>query len=183
MVARLVEQKGIDLILAADMIPRLDAQWIFLGEGEERYRTALSALAERAPGRVACRFEFTEELEHQLLGAADGLLMPSLYEPCGITQMRAQRYGVVPVVRRVGGLADTVNHAETGFVFDAYDPASLEQAVRQAIDLYRNREAWNEMVRRAMSMDFSFSRSASAYEGAYAHARELRRIKGGADLG
>ena len=174
MTARLVEQKGIDLILQAAMIPRLDAQWVFLGEGEARYRDAIQALADRAPGKIACRFDFTEEREHKLLAGADFLLMPSLYEPCGLTQMRAQRYGALPVVRRVGGLADTVEDRITGFLFDEYQPWALEEAVQYAIDLYRDRPSWEEHVRTAMARDFSWDRSAQRYREAYARAMEHR---------
>ena len=174
MTARLVEQKGIDLILQAAMIPRLDAQWVFLGEGEARYRDAIQALADRAPGKIACRFDFTEEREHKLLAGADFLLMPSLYEPCGLTQMRAQRYGALPVVRRVGGLADTVDDRITGFLFDEYQPWALEEAVQYAIDLYRDRPTWEEHVKTAMARDFSWDRSAQRYREAYVRAMEHR---------
>ncbi len=83
--------------------------------------------------------------------------MPSQYEPCGLTQMRAQRYGALPVVRRVGGLADTVDDRITGFMFDEYQPWALEEAVQYALDLYEDREAWEARVREAMSRDFSWS--------------------------
>lgn len=177
MTARLVEQKGIDLILQAAMIPRLDAQWVFLGEGEARYRDALKALAARAPRRIACSFDFTEEREHKLLAGADFLLMPSLYEPCGLTQMRAQRYGALPVVRRVGGLADTVDDRITGFLFDEYQPWALEEAVQYAIDLYQDRPTWEGHVRTAMSRDFSWDRSAAEYREVYARAVDHRRLE------
>jgi starch synthase len=175
MSARLVEQKGLDLVLGAEMIPRLEAQWVFLGEGEDRYQEAIARLASLAPDRIAYSFEFTEDREHKLLAAADFLLMPSQYEPCGLTQMRAQRYGALPVVRRVGGLADTVEDRVTGFLFDEYQPWALEEAVVYAIDLYRNRASWEEHVRTAMARDFSWDRSATAYAGVYRAAREHRR--------
>ncbi len=183
MSARLVEQKGLDIILGAEMIPRLEAQWVFLGEGEERYQTAIAELAAKAPDRIGYSFEFTEDREHKLLAAADFLLMPSLYEPCGLTQMRAQRYGVLPVVRRVGGLADTVEDRITGFLFDEYQPWALEEAVMYAIDLYRNRTTWEERVRAAMARDFSWDRSAATYAEVYRVAREHRRARRAADGG
>jgi starch synthase len=173
MSARLVEQKGLDIVLLADMIPRLEAQWIFLGEGEPRYTDALLALAQRAPDRIAVRFDFSEEREHQLLAAADFLLMPSLYEPCGLTQMRAQRYGALPVARRVGGLADTVEDRVTGVVFDEFTPQALEDAVQYAMALYRNRREWEWHVREAMARDFSWPRSVERYAEVY--RRALRR--------
>jgi len=174
MSARLVEQKGFDILLGADMIPRLDAQWAFLGEGEARYEEAIRGLTEANPGRMSHCFDFNEEREHRLLAAADFLLMPSLYEPCGLTQMRAQRYGALPVARRVGGLHDTVDDRITGFLFDEYRPRAFEEAVGYAIDLYRDRESWAEHVRVAMSRDFSWRRSAAAYDEVYRAAREHR---------
>jgi starch synthase len=174
MSARLVEQKGLDIILGAEMIPRLDAQWAFLGEGEARYQDAIAALAAKAPDRIGFSFAFTEEREHKLLAAADFLLMPSLYEPCGLTQMRAQRYGALPVVRRVGGLADTVEDRITGFLFDEYQPWALEEAVKYAMDLYGHRDSWEERVRTAMARDFSWDRSAAAYAEVYRIASEHR---------
>jgi starch synthase len=170
MSARMVEQKGLDLILGAEMIPRLDAQWLFLGQGEPRYEKALRELAAQAPDRIAVRTDFTEKREHELMAAADFLLMPSLYEPCGLTQMRAQRYGALPVVRRVGGLADTVEDRITGFVFDEYQAWALEEVVRYAIDLYRDRKAWRWHVREAMQRDFSWGASVQRYDLAYKRA-------------
>ena len=174
MSARLVEQKGLDIVLGAEMIPRLEAQWAFLGEGEARYQDAIARLSAGAPDRIGYSFHFTEEREHKLLAAADFLLMPSLYEPCGLTQMRAQRYGALPVVRRVGGLADTVDDRVTGFLFDEYQPWALEEAVQYAIDLYRDRDSWEERVRSAMARDFSWDRSAAAYAEVYRLAGEHR---------
>ncbi|HET9949114.1 MAG TPA: glycogen/starch synthase [Longimicrobiales bacterium] len=179
MTARLAEQKGYDILLGTRMFHRLDAQWIFLGEGEKRYEDALSRLAREQPDRVAAFFEFTEEREHRLLAGADFLLMPSLYEPCGLTQMRAQRYGALPVVRRVGGLADTVEDRVTGFVFDEYQPWALEEAVQYAIDLYRDRDSWESHVREAMLRDFSWRAGVERYQEVYARACEVWRARSG----
>jgi len=167
MTARLAEQKGFDILLRSKMFDELDAQWIFLGEGERRYREALSALSDRLPDKVRTFFDFTEEREHKLLAAADFLLMPSQYEPCGLTQMRSQRYGALPVVRRVGGLTDTVEDRITGFVFDEYQPWALTEAVRYAVDLHADREAWEEHVREAMGRDFSWRASVARYQDVY----------------
>ena len=100
--ARLVSQKGLDLILGDPGYFAFDAQYVFLGHGEARYEAMLTELAERAPSRIAVKLDFTDEFEHLLLAGADMCLMPSQYEPCGLTQMRAQRYGTIPVARRVG---------------------------------------------------------------------------------
>src|SRR5437667_7746978 len=105
------------IVSGADLLGKTDAQFIFLGAGEHRYHAALTELAAAAPDRVAVEFAFTDHLEHGLLAGADLLLMPSLYEPCGLTQMRAQRYGTIPVARRVGGLLDSIVDGETGVLF------------------------------------------------------------------
>jgi starch synthase len=175
MTARLAEQKGYDILLGTQMFARPNAQWVFLGEGEKRYEDALRSLCERYPDRVAAYFEFTEEREHELLAAADFLLMPSQYEPCGLTQMRAQRYGALPVVRRVGGLADTVEDRVTGFLFDEYQSWALEEAVGYAIDLHQDRAAWEERVREAMSRDFSWTAGVQRYREVYRRAGEIRQ--------
>jgi len=172
MSARLVEQKGLDLILEAG-IADLRAQWVFLGHGEPRYHERLRALSEASPDRVAVRFDFTEELEHKLLGGADMLLMPSLYEPCGITQMRAQRYGALPVARRVGGLADTIEDGVTGFLFQEYRPSALRKVLARATRAYADREGWTVRMRDAMVRDFGWARSVKQYQDVY--RRALRR--------
>jgi len=174
MSARLVRQKGLDLVLAANVVD-LPAQWVFLGHGERYYHERLSALAGWAPDRVAVRFDFSEEFEHRLLGGADVLLMPSLYEPCGITQMRAQRYGALPVARRVGGLADTIEDGVTGFLFDAYDPSALRTALAGALAVHgEDAMGWRGRVRDAMRRDFSWTRSVDEYREVYRRAATRR---------
>lgn len=174
MTARLAGQKGFDIILDSGTVGESQAQWIFLGEGEQRYQDALQSRADAHPDRVAPFFVFSEDQEHRLLAGADFLLMPSLYEPCGLTQMRAQRYGALPVVRRVGGLADTVEDRVTGFVFDEYEAWALREAVGYAIELYRDRKQWREWVREAMTRDFSWESSVIQYQAVYARAHEIR---------
>lgn len=171
MTARLVQQKGFDLIVGDGLLYRIpDAQFVFVGEGEERYRALLSQAAHHMPDKVAVRFDFTEEREHRLLAGADCLLMPSLYEPCGLTQMRAQRYGALPVVRRVGGLSDTVEDQVTGFVFDEYSSADLERAIRRALHLFPDKTGWQRHVCAAMARDFGWARSADRYLEVYREA-------------
>ena len=173
MTARLAKQKGFDLILGDGLLDRVEAQFIFLGEGDQGYADALADAARRHPDRIAARFEFTELREHRLLSGADLLMMPSLYEPCGLTQMRAQRYGALPVVRRVGGLNDTVEDQMTGFVFDEYEPWALEVALRRAIATYRSGSwAWHQ--REAMSRDFGWEDSARRYAEVYRRALAMR---------
>ena len=170
----MVSQKGLDLVLGADLLATTDAQFIFLGAGERRYHEALASLAATAPDRVAVEFMFTDHVEHRLLAGADALLMPSLYEPCGLTQLRAQHYGAIPVARRVGGLTDSIEDGETGFLFDPYEPAALAQAIRRAVECYGDRTAWRKLVREAMSRQFGWDRSGEQYLALYRRALALR---------
>ena len=174
MSARMVTQKGLDLVLAADLLSTSDAQFVFLGSGEHRYHRALANLATAAPDRVAVEFLFTDRLEHLLLAGADALLMPSLYEPCGLTQMRAQRYGAIPIARRVGGLVDSITDGVTGFLFDAYSPAALEQAVGHAVECYADRPTWRRLVQAAMAQQVGWDRSAEQYLAVYRRALARR---------
>jgi starch synthase len=167
MAARLVTQKGLDLILAGPELLSLDAQFVFIGAGEPRFEEALEYLSGVFRGRVAVETRFTDQLEHLLMAGADLLLMPCQYEPCGLTQMRAQRYGVLPVVRRVGGLADTVEDGVTGFVFDAYEAEPLVGAALRAIDTWAEPVEWRRMMRSAMARDFSWERSVEQYLALY----------------
>ena len=176
MSARLVAQKGLDLVLGADLIGKTDAQYIFLGAGEHRYHSALTELAMANPERIAVEFAFTDHLEHQLLAGADVLLMPSLYEPCGLTQMRAQRYGTVPVARRVGGLLDSIVDGETGLLFDEYAPEALERAIARALTAYADRTAWRVLMRRAMAQQFGWGASAERYVDLYHRALALHAL-------
>lgn len=167
MSARLVSQKGLDLVLGGDLLHRDDAQFIFLGAGERRYHDLLAAHADRFPDRVAVEFAFTDHLEHALLGGADLLLMPSLYEPCGLTQMRAQRYGAIPVARRVGGLRDSIEDGRTGFLFADYTPEALAGGVDRALAAYRDQRGWRALVRRCMELPFGWGAAADRYQEIY----------------
>jgi starch synthase len=175
--ARLVSQKGLDLILGDPGYFAFDAQYVFLGHGEARYEQMLTELAERAPSRIAVKLDFTDEFEHLLLAGADMCLMPSQYEPCGLTQMRAQRYGTIPVARRVGGLADTIEDGVTGFLFDDYTPADFMHAANRAVDQYHDAEGWGVMMREAMSRDFGWERSASRYLSVYRRVLGLPSVR------
>lgn len=175
MCARLTAQKGLDLLLDSDVLTREDVQVVVLGEGEARYAEALRARAASAPERIAIHTTFSDRLEHVLLGGADILLMPSRYEPCGLAQMRAQRYGVLPVAHRVGGLADTIEDGVTGFLFDDYTPAALSAAVARALAQRNNGDGWRKMMRAAMSRDFGWARSARTYREVYRRASVGRR--------
>ena len=167
---RLVTQKGLDLILGAHQLLGSDAQFVFLGSGDPRYEQALVELATSAPNRIGVQLDFTDRLEHRLMAGADIFLMPSLYEPCGLTQMRAQRYGAPPIVRRVGGLADTVEDGVTGFAFDGYTSDAFQDAGFRALRGYAEPAKWTAMIRRGMARDFSWERSVDQYLAVYRRA-------------
>ncbi len=175
--ARLVTQKGLDLILGDPGYFAFDAQYVFLGQGEEHYQAMLTELAERAPSRIAVNLNFTDEFEHLLLAGADMCLMPSLYEPCGLTQMRAQRYGTIPIARRTGGLADTIEDGVTGFLFDDYTSADFMRAAMRAVDQYRDTDGWEEMMREAMARDFGWEKSAARYLSVYRRVLGLPAVR------
>lgn len=170
MSARMVAQKGLDLILGSPRFLSLDAQFIFLGQGERRYVDILEELGALVPGRIGVQTDFTVEQEHRLLAGADMIVMPSQYEPCGLTQMRAQRYGTLPVARKVGGLADTIEDNVTGFLFDDYTQADFIAACARAIDHYRHPHVWTTMVKEAMGRDFGWEKSEAKYRELYRRA-------------
>jgi starch synthase len=170
MTGRLVTQKGLDLILGATELLTSDAQFVFLGSGEQRYEQALVELATSAPNRIGVQLDFSDRLEHRLMAGADIFLMPSLYEPCGLTQMRSQRYGAPPIVRDVGGLRDTVDDGITGFSFDAYTAEAFSEAAFRALATFANPAAWQTMMRQGMARDFSWERSVSEYIDVYRRA-------------
>ena len=170
MCGRLVKQKGFDIILASRAIRALDAQWVFLGQGEERYKSVLREFEQVRPGHVSAEFKFTDKVEHRLIAGSDLLLMPSEYEPCGLTQMRAQRYGALVIGRRVGGISDTVQDDATGFLFDAFTANAFDSAVGRALQRYYDREAWRPRMYEAMGRDFAWDSSAARYIQLYRRA-------------
>ena len=170
MCGRLVKQKGFDIILASGAIRLLDAQWVFLGQGEDRYKAILSEFERTRPGHVSAEFVFTDKVEHRLIAGSDLLLMPSEYEPCGLTQMRAQRYGALVIGRRVGGITDTVHDDATGFLFDAFTPNAFDGAVGRGLQRYYDKEAWRPRMYEAMGRDFAWDSSAKRYIQLYRRA-------------
>ena len=170
MAARLVTQKGLDLIVRNTGLAATGAQFVFSGRGEARYEAALTDFAAHSHQRVGVKLQFSERLAHRLIAGSDFFLVPSLYEPCGLTQMEAQRMGTIPIVRRVGGLADTVEDGVTGFFFNRFDPHALVLAVRRAVAAFRDQVRWEGMVREAMVRDFSWGPSAAAYSAVYRRA-------------
>jgi starch synthase len=172
MTARLTHQKGLDLITGEYTLFMLEAQFIFLGTGESRYEQMLKMYESRWPDRISVHLGFSERLEHRLMAGADIYLMPSLYEPCGLAQLRAERYGAVPLARRVGGLTDTIEDGVTGFLFDEYSSEDLLRVARHVMDRYHSTPSWEAVMRVAMERDFSWARSAERYLAVY------RRIRG-----
>lgn len=173
-IARLTDQKGMDLIAAAaDDLMALDARWAVLGNGEPRYEELWVRLAARYPDRVAARIGFDERLAHEIEAGADMFLMPSRFEPCGLNQMYSLRYGTVPIVRATGGLEDTVDDYDpdtgrgTGFKFQDYTPAALVRAVTRAVELFQNRSAWQRLQGAGMRRDASWDVSAREYVKVY----------------
>jgi starch synthase len=174
-VSRLTDQKGFDLL--AKVLPRVlagDAQLAVLGTGQPEYHKLLQKLAASHPGKVGLKLGFDEALAHQIEAGADLFLMPSRFEPCGLNQMYSLRYGTIPIVRRTGGLADTINDATkaalaanqaTGFVFDDYAAPELRDAIDRALALYRDRpDAWKRLMDVAMGRDHSWDHAAAEYE-------------------
>lgn len=184
-VSRLTSQKGLDLVLAA--IPALlqaGAQLAVQGTGEPALEAAFLAAAQAYPRQVAVRIGYDETFAHRMIGGLDSILVPSRFEPCGLTQMYGLRYGALPLVRRVGGLADTVvdageaalaNGSATGFVFDAATAESLIGALQRAISLHADATAWRRVMLRAMAQDFSWNGSAKTYLALYRSAVAQRR--------
>lgn len=173
-ISRMVDQKGFDLMAAlADDLPRLEATFIVLGTGETRYQDLWTGLAARHPDRVGAHIGFDEGFAHLIEAGADIFLMPSRFEPCGLNQMYSLRYGTVPIVRAVGGLADTVvdyspgSRKSTGFVFREYLPGALLEAIGRALVLYADRNAWRALQRAGMAQDHSWDRSAREYVRIY----------------
>ncbi len=176
-VSRLTSQKGLDLMLAA--LPGLrkrGGQLALQGAGEPALEAAFLAVAKAHAGQVAVRIGYDEGLAHRLIAGADAIVVPSRFEPCGLTQLYGLRYGTVPVVRRVGGLADTVVDANetneqadraTGFVFDAATPAALDGALSRAAAAFTDTARWQRLMQRAMAQDFSWEGAATRYHALY----------------
>jgi len=163
-VSRMDPQKGIDLVLDG-LRKMVDTPWqaVILGTGDPKLEESARQLQKDFPERVYIEAKYDSRLARQIYAGADIFLMPSRYEPCGLSQMIAMRYGCVPVVRAVGGLHDTVTEGETGFVFIKPQVKDFTAAVQRALDTYRDKEAWRTMQKNGMSQDFSWTKSALKY--------------------
>ncbi len=174
-VSRLTDQKGLDLIAyVMDQMCSDDIQLVVLGTGEERYENMFRYFDWKYDNKVSANIYYSEDMSHKIYAACDAFLMPSLFEPCGLSQLMSLRYGTIPIVRETGGLRDTVqpyNQFEstgTGFSFSNYNAHEMLDAVRYAEQIYYDKKReWNKMVDRAMAADFSWSNSAGKYENLY----------------
>jgi len=172
MVGRLAYQKGVELLIATlpDLV-RAGARVVVLGRGEDKIEKSLTRLSEKFSDNLFVSFEFNDPLAHLIYAGSDILLMPSRYEPCGLSQMIAMRYGTPPVVMATGGLADTVVDASggggTGFVFHEHKPKAFRLAVDRAMKMMEEQSRWSDIIRRTMSEDFSWSSSARRYMTLY----------------
>lgn len=184
MISRMTDQKGFDLIQSAsDEILKQDVQLCFLGSGERKYEEFLRELAGKWPKKVSTTIGFNESLAHRIEAGSDAYLMPSLFEPCGLNQMYSMIYGTVPIVRRVGGLADSVVDATlgtvaartaNGFSFTEYSPLELIRSVERAVESFNDRPLWDQLVQTGMRRDWSWQRSAEEYIAVYERAARNR---------
>lgn len=168
MVSRMDAQKGVDLAFTAlKSMRKIDFQAVILGTGDPKLEEAAQSLHNLFPEKIKVELRYDAGLARQIYAGSDMLLMPSRYEPCGLSQMIAMRYGCVPIVRAAGGLNDTVKHGETGFVFDKAHHLSLIGAVKAGIKTFSDRERWQKIQRAGMSQDFSWENSAQKYLDLY----------------
>lgn len=181
-ISRLLDRKGLDLV--SQVFPRLmdlDVQIILMGQGVDQYQSWAMETVEKYPGFIGLEIGYNEPLAHQIQAGADILLMPSRYEPCGLDQLYALKYGTIPIVRAVGGLEDTVEDYDpqkdqgTGFKFREYEWEKLLQTVHRALSVYRDKLRWKRLIQRAMSHDFSWEKSAVQYESLYQKAMKKKK--------
>jgi len=181
-ISRLADQKGFDLL--AEIMNELftyDIGFVLLGTGEQKYHDFFNQLARKYPQKAGIRIGYDERLAHKIEAGADLFLMPSKYEPCGLNQIYSLKYGTIPVVRATGGLDDTIVNYDpvarkgNGFKFNRYDAKELLKQIEVAIDFFSQPEDWKQLLRNAMTADFSWQRSAKAYLQLYQKALEMKR--------
>ena len=185
-VSRMASQKGFDLFAeVADQLMELNAQWIVLGSGDEKYENLFRYLAAFYPDRLSAYIGFNTELSHLIEAGADIFLMPSHYEPCGLNQIYSLKYGTVPVVRKTGGLADTVrdwgesatsgNDDGNGFTFTEYSGSSMLEAINRAVSTFGNKPVWRKLQQNGMKAVFSWDRAANEYLNLYKISQQKRQ--------
>ena len=177
MISRLVSHKGLDLVKAvAEDILHEDVQFVLLGTGDATYENYFKDLGRRYEGKFSANIAFNNDLSRKIYSGADIFLMPSLSEPCGLSQMIASRYATVPVVRETGGLFDSIKPYGTGgngFTFASCNPYDMLYVIHEAIDLYKNRPEWKQLMQKALTTDFSWQHSAEEYKKLYAQTFDL----------
>ena len=176
MVSRMTDQKGFDLVayVMEEILSTMNVQFVVLGTGEYRFEEMFAYFQSKYPDKISAHIGYSEECAHQIYASCDAFLMPSLYEPCGLSQMMSMRYGTIPIVRETGGLKDTVDsynefeNTGTGFSFKEYNAHDMMHVIQYANDVYTNhRDKWDALVLRAMTTDFSWNASARKYEKLY----------------
>jgi starch synthase len=182
MVTRLDAIKGIDLLAPVlEQLLQGDVQFVLLGTGQPEYHQQMEVLQARFPDKMRVFLRFDDPLAHRIYAGCDIFLMPSRFEPCGLGQMIAMRYGAVPVVHRTGGLADTVvdyhqrPDKATGFVFETFSPEACLDTLERALRAWRDRDVWTAIQTRGMKADFSWESSARKYAEIYQRAQQLAR--------
>ncbi|MDC4224485.1 MAG: glycosyltransferase [Candidatus Manganitrophus sp.] len=182
MISRLSEQKGIDLIVSAfDRMMATGAQLIILGNGDKEYEIRLEALAKKYPQQAIVKIAYDHPLAHRIEAGADIFLMPSKYEPCGLSQMMSLRYGTVPVVRATGGLDDTITQFNpdtlkgNGFKFKAYTATAFFRQIQNALSLFREKKKWRALIRNGMEGNYSWDTSAEKYLKLYRRIHNKKR--------
>lgn len=176
MVSRMTSQKGFDLVayIMDELLSTEHVQIVVLGTGEDRYQEMFTYFAGKYPDKIHATIGYSEELAHRIYASSDCFLMPSLFEPCGLSQLMSLRYGTVPIVRETGGLKDTVEayneyeHTGTGFSFANYNAHEMLHTIRYALSVFRDhKKDWEDIAVRGMKQDFSWKRSAARYEELY----------------
>jgi starch synthase len=177
-ISRLADQKGFD-ILAEDMenIMQMDLQIVLLGTGEPKYHELFLAMKKKYPNNIGLNLGFDAALAQLIYAGSDMFLMPSRYEPCGLGQLISYKYGTVPIVRKTGGLADTVIDGKTGFVFEDYSASALHDAIKRAVAAYNNKKEWKRLVVNDMGLDYSWNASARKYVELYEKALDKVLVK------
>ncbi len=173
-VGRLSHQKGLDLLFKVlDKLMKLDVQMVFLGVGEEKYHKLFEGASRKYPEKMVALLEFDEAMAHRIYAGCDIFLMPSLYEPCGLSQMISLRYGAIPLVHKTGGLADTIVHFTSkdgrgnGFVFEEFSERALLEKIQESVNVFHNQKLFLDLVKKALTHDFSWEKSAREYQKMY----------------
>ncbi|MFQ6093390.1 MAG: glycogen synthase GlgA [bacterium] len=180
LISRLADQKGFDLLAQImDELMAMDLGFVLLGTGDQMYQDMFKKIARKYPRKMGIKIGFDNALAHRIEAGCDMFLMPSRYEPCGLNQMYSLRYGTIPIVRATGGLDDTVEQYDpttgkgNGFKFMLYSPAELLDKIREAVDLYKDKDAWRHLMRNGMQAHFSWAQSAKKYGQIYEKALNL----------